>query len=344
MDKLVIASTHKGNGKTCLIVGIANAIKKKIGYMKPFGERLVYRKKRLWDYDSALITNVFGLGENPEDMSIGFDYSKLKYMYDENTIKEKLIESISNIEKDKDVLFIEGGENLVYGSSVYLDPLSVAKYVGGKLLIVIDGSKRAWMDDIAFIKKYVDMEDIKFSGIVMNKVQDVEDFKQIYMDNIAEMGIKVVGIIPYKPELTHFSVGYLSNYLFAKVIAGEKGLGNVVENVLVGAMSADAVLRNPLFGKKSKLIITSGDRSDIILAALGSDTASVVLTNNILPPPHIISRASDLNIPLLLVSPDTYQVAKQIDNMEALLTKYDSEKINLLEQLTKKYVNIDIES
>jgi BioD-like phosphotransacetylase family protein len=53
-----------------------------------------------------------------------------------------------------------------------------------------------------------------------------------------------------------------------------------------------------------------------------------------------MSKASDRNIPLLLVSADTYQVAKQIDSMEPLLTKASAEKIALLGQLIQKHVNL----
>ncbi len=341
MDKLIIASTQKSAGKTCIIIGIANVLKKKIGYMKPFGERLVYRKKRLWDYDNALITDIFSLEENPEDMSIGFDHSKLRYMYDEETTREKILETVNTMKKYRDILFIEGGKNLKYGTSVYLDPLSIARYIDGKLILVISGYNESWIDDITFIKKYIDIVNINFKGIIINKVQDVEDFKLTYLNDIKEIGINIIGIIPYKKELTYFSVGYLSEHLFAKVIAGERGLNNVVENIFVGAMSADAALRNPLFKKKHKLIITSGDRTGMILNALTNDTACVVLTNNILPPPHIISKASDCNTPILLVSSDTYQTAKQIDDIEPLLTKYDTKKIELLEGLVKEYVNIE---
>ena len=55
MRRLVLASMREAAGKTSLIVGLGKAIEKPFGYMKPFGDRLLYRKKRLWDYDSALI-------------------------------------------------------------------------------------------------------------------------------------------------------------------------------------------------------------------------------------------------------------------------------------------------
>jgi BioD-like phosphotransacetylase family protein len=338
MDKLIVASMREGAGKTSVIIGMAEAAK--TGYMKPFGDRLHYRKKRLWDYDSALVTNILGLKENPEDMSIGFEHSKLRFTYDEGEIKEKLLENVSNIEADKDILFVEGGKNLEYGVSVYLDAISVAKYIDGKLLIVMSGNDDAIVDDIIFLKKYIDMRNVNFIGVIINKVHDVEDFKNVHLDSITKMGVNVLGVIPYEVELTYFSVDYLSHYLFAKVIAGENGLNNVVKNIFVGATSADAALRKPEFKKEKKLIITGGDRSDMILAALESDTTCIILTNNILPPANIISKASNQNVPLLLVSSDTYQTAKQIDNLAPLLTKDNTEKIELLKELIKRHVNI----
>jgi BioD-like phosphotransacetylase family protein len=105
-------------------------------------------------------------------------------------------------------------------------------------------------------------------------------------------------------------------------------------------MSVNEALRNPLFNKEGKLLITSGDRSDIIISALETNTVGIILTNNILPPSNIISKAAEKNIPLLLVSSNAYQVAGQIDKMEALLTKDNKEKIALAEKLVKENVKV----
>lgn len=340
MKKLIISSMDKGAGKTSIIIGIARVLGKNFGYTKPIGDRLFYRKKRPWDYDSALITNIFSLKENPEDMSIGFDHSKLRYMYNQERMKEKLLEIVSNTGKDKDILFVEAGKDIKHGVSVHLDAISVAKYIDSELLIIISGDENSIVDNITFLKKYVDMRDIKFKGVVINKVHSIEDFKDTYLDTITKVGINVLGIIPYKTELTYPSVSYLGERLFAKVVAGEKGVNHFAKNIFVGAMSANAALRNPLFKKENKLIITSGDRTDMILAALETNAVGIILTNNILPPSNIISKASEYNIPLLLVRFDTYQTAKQIDDMDPLLTKNDTEKINLLGRLMKEYLNI----
>jgi hypothetical protein len=153
MEKVIIASMRKSAGKTSAIVGIAGAAKKKFGYIKPFGERMLYRKKRLWDYDSSLITSLFGLKEDPVDMSIGFDHSKLRYMYDEEGTKQKLLETIGRVGNDREILFIEGGRDLSYGISVNLDTLSLARYTGGKLFMVVSGDGDSILDDLFFYKE-----------------------------------------------------------------------------------------------------------------------------------------------------------------------------------------------
>ena len=341
MDKVIIASMRKNAGKTSVIVGMAAALNKKIAYIKPFGERILYRKKRLWDYDSALMANLFGLREDPVDMSIGFDHSKLRYMYNEEATQQKLLETISKIGGDKEILFIEGGRDLSYGVSVHLDILSLAKLIGSKLLIVISGDENTIVDDILFLKKYIDLGGVNLGGMIINKVENLDEFRTTHLPAILQMGLPVIGLVPYQSELTFFSIYYLAERLFAKVITGEGGLKRVVKNIIIGAWSADVFLHNPLFKRENKLVITGGDRTDMILASLESDTSGIILTNNILPPAHIISKASERNIPLLMVFSDTYQTAKQIDSLEPLLTKDDGEKVDLLKELILKHVDLN---
>lgn len=341
MKKIVVASMERGAGKTSFIVGLTKSAGLKIGYMKPFGERILYRKKRLLDYDSVLISTLNDLGESPEDMSLGFDHSKLRFMYDEEGLKEKLGEMVDHIGDDRDVLFIEGGRDLTYGASLLLDPLTVAKTLDAELIFVLSGEHDKVIDQVHFLKDYLNTKDIDFRGVVINKVEDPDDFMNIHGETFKELDVKVLGIIPYLSDLNYFSMEHISNVLFAKIVAGEKGISNIVKNILVGAMSGPKVTESPLFNKESKLIITSGDRSDVILEALDSDTAGIVLTNNILPTYLIISKANEKGIPLLLVPGDTFKTAKMIDDMERLLTVKDQYKIDVLAEEMKKNINID---
>ncbi|MFX0171367.1 MAG: AAA family ATPase [Candidatus Hodarchaeota archaeon] len=345
MKKIVIASTHEEAGKTSLIIGLARVLseKKKIGYMKPLGDRLLYQKKRLWDYDSALVTNILGLHENPEDLSLGFAHSKLRYMYDENTTKEKLAEMCSHVCEDKDIVFLEGSKNLSFGISVYLDPLTVARSTDSEFLLILSGDEDEIMDDITYLHRCVKTDDINLIGVIINQIKDIDDFKNLYLETIKDLGVNILGIIPFKEEMTQFTMDYLNKTLFAKVLAGEGGMKNIVKHIFVGAMSAAQVVYRPLWGLENKLIITPGDRPDMIIAALNSNTAGIVLTNNILPEDPIIeSKANSRNIPLLLAPEDTLTCAKKIDNMEILFTEDESNKINLLENLVKDYVDLSV--
>jgi len=340
MHRLIIASLRKGAGKTSIIVGLGRAMGKKIGYLKPFGDRLLYRKKRLWDYDAALVTRIFQLAENPEEMSIGFDHSKLRFMYDEAGIRQKLGEVLANTEAGKEVVFLEGGRELGYGMSVHLDPISLARFTGGSLLFVVSGDEGTILDDVAFIKAHLHSGEPRLAGVILNQIQDVEDFRNSYLDSIRKLEVPVLGLLPLRSELTRLSLAVLAEALFAKVVSGEQGLQGIVRNIFVGAMSTDAALRNPFFMKGEKLLITSGDRSDMILAALEGDTAGIVITNNILPPANILSRASERGVPLLLVAADTYEAARQVDGIERLLTSEDTAKIELLAQMMREHVDL----
>ena len=340
MDKLVVTSMRQSAGKTSVIIGLAKALNMKTGYMKPFGERLIYRKKKLWDYDAALISSIFGMEESGENLSIGFHPSKLMSMLDEEMTKQKLSELLSIAGDKKDVVFIEAGKDITYGSSVYLDAISLAQYLDAGLLVVASGNEDTIFDDIIFLKKRIQMEKATLQGVIINKVANINEFNDIYLPKIHQLDVNVLGVIPHYKELPCFSVNYLADRLFAKIIAGENNLNGIVENVFIGSVSASAVSKDPLFQAKNKIVITSGDRSDMIVSALDSHSTAIILTNDILPQSNIIARAEKMCIPLLLVSTDSYQTAKQIDDLEALPTKDDKEKICLIEKMISDHVDI----
>jgi len=204
----------------------------------------------------------------------------------------------------------------------------------------VSGDHDSIVDDVAFLKKYLDRKDFDFGGVIINKVNKTDEFEETHLPEIEKLGVDVVGVVPHKEELTHLSVSYLADMLLAKVVTGEESLGRVVRNILIGAMSVDRPLQKILSEREEKLMITPGDRHDMILAALESDTEALLLTNNILPPPQIISKAEEKGVPILLVPYDTYKTAKMVDGLEAMLTKDDKDKVKLLGRLAKN--NLDL--
>jgi len=340
MNKFIITSMKQSAGKTSLIMGLAKALNKKLGYLKPFGARLLYKKKRLWDYDAALINHIFNLDENPEDMSIGFHHSRLLYSLDEKRTKTKLLEAMERIAKNRDLVFVEAGKDIFYGASVYLDAIALTKTLGGQLLIIASGDDDSIIDDMGFLTKYIRTDGLRFIGVVINKVANIDNFNDVYLPRIQQMSIPVLGVIPVIPELTYYSAQYLADRMFAKVLAGESGLNRQVRNIVVGSMGGDEATKSPLFQDHHQVVIASGDRSDLILMSLQNNAAAVILTNNILPSPVILAKAETMGIPLLLVSKNTYETAKQINEIEPLPTKEDKEKIDLIEKMVRDHVDL----
>ncbi len=341
MNSVVFASIKEGAGKTSIMAGIMASMGKTYGYIKPIGDRLIYKRKRNRDYDSNLIIDLFGLSEEPESITLGFDHSKLRFMYHDEDIKNAVVELTGKAGKDRDGVFIESGKDIFYGASIKLDALSLARYTDSSLVLVVSGKYESILDELSFVHTNFKIKDIKMSSVIINKVHDIDEFESLYLKKIQDMGFNVLGILPYQEQLSNYTVSYLADRLYAKVVAGEKGMDNTVKNIFVGAMSTGKSLRSPLFSKENKFLITSGDRSDMIVAALESDTVGILLTNNILPPSNIISMANEKNIPLLLVKMDTYAASRQVGRMETLLSRDNKEAIQLLSELAGKYIKID---
>jgi len=340
MKKIIIASASRGAGKTFVTVGLMKALGKGAGYMKPLGNRLVYSRKSLKDYDAALIAEVFGIKTPPEELTIGFEHARIRHTYDRWTVKEKIREMSEREGRGKKTLVIESGSDLRHGISVNLDAVSLARYVEGRILLVVNGDSYDALDDALFFGDYIKKSGAAFAGVVINNVKEPQDFKNTHLSDLKKAKIKVLGVLPYAEELTYFTAGYLAENIFSRKLTGDVGMDRIVKNIFVGAMSATSAVKEPAFRREGKLIITSGDRSDMILAAVESDASCVVLTNNIMPHANIISKASHAEVPLLLVPTDTYTTATKIGNMEHLLTKEDTGKIELLGKLVKKHVKL----
>jgi hypothetical protein len=107
VKSLIVASTREGAGKTSMLVGLASVLDQRFGYIKPLGDRFLYRKKRLWDYDAALFAHLLELGQEPETMSIGFDHSKLRFMYERASMFEELRRMLGVVGAGRDAVFIE---------------------------------------------------------------------------------------------------------------------------------------------------------------------------------------------------------------------------------------------
>ncbi len=342
MKSLIVASTREDAGKTSTIIALARILDGQFGYLKPLGDRFLYRKKRLWDYDASLLTQLLSLGEEPETISIGFDHSKLHYMYDRERIFDEFRRIADQVGSGRDGVFVECGKDLAYGASVYLDPLTISQETRAPVVILASGNENDIADDVAFIHRFVGSDEANVAGVIINKVVQLDEFREVHLPEIEKLGVNVLGMMPYRPDFDTISLSTVADKLFAKVLAGESGLANRARSVVVGAMSVGAALVDPHISDPDKLVITSGDRSDMILAMMDTDgTAGIVLTNGIIPPANVLAKARSEDVPLMVVPGDTYTTALQIEKIRPLLRAEDDAQIEAVAALAAEYLDLE---
>src|SRR4030042_935509 len=153
-----------------------------------------------------------------------------------------------------------------------------------------------------------------FCGILINRVpDDAMDFvSNIAVPFLEKKDVKVFGILPEVRGLSALTVGELIKLLEAEVLTKYQRAEALVENLTVGAMTAEAALSR--FRRSSnKAVITGGDRTDIQLAALETSTTCLILTGNLRPSPLVIKQAEEFGIAVLLVRNNTMETIEQIE-------------------------------
>ena len=127
--------------------------------------------------------------------------------------------------------------------------------------------------------------------------------------------------------------------LRAEVLNEPPTLHTPVEDVIVGAMGAQNALR---FFKRGALLITPGDREDIltVACACGEEMAGVVLTGGLRPSNGALRTVREMRIPVLLARDDSYQVASMVHDLTVKTRPTDGEKISLIRDLVAKNVNV----
>ncbi len=342
MKSLTITSSRTAAGKTTVGLGIALNSGMKCGYYKPYGDHLVYSKKSLHDLDAMVYQNWMGMGNEVLESTLGFDADKIISHWNSNELKSVLKRNYDTVAKGKDLMIVETARNYSFGGHMDMDSITLAQSFDSELLLVAEGDIPLILDKVLAIAKCA--ENIaKFKGIVINKVSE-EDREKIEIEVppiLEKKGIKLLGIMPKHPELEWGHMRLVLEKLNAKLIAGGDGVGNIVKTVQVGALSAEQAMKMPNFFRENKVLITGGDRVDLIFACLGKETAGIVLTNNILPHPKIIAKADDLNIPIISVHMDTYTTAKAVEKIIAEISPDEVEKRELIKNMAKKELDLD---
>jgi hypothetical protein len=114
----------------------------------------------------------------------------------------------------------------------------------------------------------------------------------------------------------------------------------MVESLTIGAMNVSAALEYFRKGK-NMAVVTGGDRTDLQLAALETSTNCLILTGHIAPEPLILSRAEDLEIPILAVNLDTLSTVEIVDRAFGKVRLQEKIKLDCLGQLMEQHFQLE---
>lgn len=312
MKSVLITSTSSSAGKTTIGLCIALNFRGKVGYFKPLS----------LNEDTLLFKEVLNLKEPLESLSLG---------------KEDLTQKFKELSQDKDLLIIESGPNLSYGAYRKLSAPEIAKTLNLEPVIVTSGSTETIVDKLIMGQSCFP----RIKGVVINKVSyaNLNETKSFTVPSLEEVGLPVRGTVPSYKILRTFTARTVQNRLNAEVVC-EEGMDKGIDNILIGAMSFDSALT--YFRRYAdKVVITGGDRAEIMLAAMETSTSCIVATGGVRPSPPVIKKAVELQIPLLLVEGHTYVAAKKIEEIKPVINPQDTEKIELIKKRIQRHLDLD---
>lgn len=351
--RVFIAATRQNDGKTTTSLGLIAALQKhfpRVGYIKPVGQRFIQIEEQKIDEDSVLMDAVYSMNCPLVDMSpiaVEPDFTR-KYLQAANneTLVKKIQKAFDRVAWEKDFVLCEGSGHAGVGSVFDLSNAQVAKILGAKVIIVSQGGIGKPIDEISLNQALFEKEGVEIIGVILNKVlgEKVDYVTDFARRGLKRKGLDLLGVLPYEQVLCNPSVDLIREELRAELLNSTPMLHALVEDVVVGAMSAQNAIQ---FFKRGVLLITPGDREDIVLAACtGIDAqseekmAGIILTGGLRPAEGILKIIRTMPIPILLAQADSYQVASKVHTLIVKTRPSDAEKISLIRGIVAKNVNV----
>lgn len=327
MKSLYVTSVERYSGKTatCLALGMRfQADGYQVGYLKPLSMQ-PYRISdpktgavHIADEDAAFVKEILELPVEPWELSpVVLTPEFLSDCLKSGQIPElmsKVKAAYTQEITGKDILLLEGGGSLREGYVVGLPTPEVAKQLTSQVLAVVRyRGEVQTLDDVLAAQLRLGKA---LCGVIVNRVPaEASRFvSELALPYIEKRGIPVFGVLPDLKSLSALTVSELIKVLDAEVLTRLTRQQAMVENLTVGAMTADTALSR--FRKYSnKAVITGGDRTDIQLAALETSTTCLVLTGNLRPSPLVVKQAEEFGVAVLLVRTNTMETIEAIERV-----------------------------
>jgi hypothetical protein len=352
--RVFIAATRQNDGKTTASLGLIAALQQhfpRIGYIKPVGQRFVEIEEQKIDEDTVLMDAVYRMNCPLVDMSPiavepAFTRKYLEAANNEALVK-RIQDAFDRVSWEKDFVLCEGSGHAGVGSVFDLSNAQVAKILGCKVIIVTQGGIGKPIDEVCLNRALFEKEGVEVIGVIINKVLEakIPEITQFVRRGLRRKNLELLGVLPHEQILCNPTVDLIRAELRAELLNAPQATHALVDDVVVGAMSAQNAVQ---FFKPGVLLITPGDREDIVLAACaaidaqgGPKMAGIVLTGGLRPAENILKIIRTMPIPVLLAQADSYRVASKVHNLTVKTQPDDAEKISLIRDIVARHVNVE---
>ena len=245
---------------------------------------------------------------------------------------------------------VEGTDFSHENSSLELDiNLLISKNLGLPAIIVSQGDGKLLSDVVDNVQLAHDTfkEEVDVLSIMTNKINpdEVSTLKSLLKARI-NSGTDIT-VIPKINSLASPTVKEIVKTLKGNILFGHDMLNNQVDNFNVATMQ----LRNYLNQLKDDcLVITAGDRADIILGSLQANRSKnypkisgIILTGGLMPEESILKLIEGLSsiVPIISVKGGTFSVANEIGKIKSRIYAENIEKIETSIATFEKHVDTD---
>lgn len=350
---IYIATLEPNSGKSLISIGLMNTLlgkTQKVGYFRPIIDDV---EKGAKDNHIDTIISYFNLPLSYEE---AYGYTRSEIIQKRNEGKsgeviDTIIQKYKKLEEENDIVLVEGsdfsGEPNVFEFDVNV---IIAKNLGIPVIIVASGdnkTKEALMGNLQMVYHAFINKDVRVLAMVTNKIQP--ENLEIAINAMKTFLPEEVSIfaIPLLDTLSNPTLKEIMKVLGGRVLFGEEFLDNQTGNYGVGAMQ----LRNYLNHLKDEsLVITPGDRADIILGALQAHISTnyprisgIILTGGLIPEDSILKLIDGLSqvVPMISVEEGTFNVTNKIGAIKSNIYADSIQKIKTSISTFEKYVSID---
>jgi len=350
--RLFIAATEQNDGKTTVSLGIFGALRKtqgRIGFIKPVGQRFVEIEGHKIDEDTVLIDQTYGIAAPLDAISpiaVEPDFTR-KFIQQANTdlLVRRIQNSFDRAAWEKDFVIIEGTGHAGVGSVFVLSNAKVARLLDSKAILITRGGIGRPIDEVSLNRAVFEKEGVELIGVILNKIHPekydyVVEFAQ---RGFARLGIELLGSIPSDPLLSHPTLGQVCKVVNGEFINAKTSSRRLVRHVLIGDMATGHLLT--LF-RPGTLLITPGDRDDIVLAALSHAAkhprvvCGLVMSYGQQPHESVMKLLHESDLPVISSPLDSYTIASTLHSMTVKTLPGDNEKIQRIQTLVELHVNV----